>query len=221
MAYRVHRVTALFLFPRLCTRIGPGGCRQDSSLDLFHSLLYRRRVGCRVCKDGRFCVGDKVEFGHLQSQRQQSSTIIKMTVKVAYLEGCIQSNDGRRLETQAQAVCQREPIPELREECHAHNRIHMRCTGLALHRNGDIPSPGINDTLGNSRTKLGERVLVLVCDDGLQRFSNRIHLGRLRLVLLDADHGESDKGALTNKVDRVLHHGFEQINGFLEEGRRE
>lgn len=140
---------------------------------------------------------------------------------MAYLEGCVQSNDSRRLETQAQAMCQREPIPELREQRHAHNCVHMRCTGLALHRDGNIPSSGIDDTLRNSCTKLGKRILVLVRDDGLQRFSNGIHLWRLCLVLLDTDHGESDECALTDKVDGVLHHGFQQINGFLRETRRE
>ena len=118
---------------------------------------------------------------------QDVSVILRLKI-YTYLERCVEPNNSCRLETQAQAVGQREPVPELSEEGHADNRVHVRGTGFALHRDSNVSSTSIDDALGNGCTKLGQRVFVLVADNRLQGLSNRFHFRCLRLVLLDTNH---------------------------------
>lgn len=131
------------------------------------------------------------------------------------LEVLIERDDGRRREAKTETVGEREPVPELGEEGHSDDGAHVLASRLGQQRNSDVPSSGVDDSLSERRSELGHRVLVLVGNDGREGLSDGRDLGILRLGLLDEDHGERDKGSLTDEVDGVLGKGLEEIDGLL------
>jgi len=106
----------------------------------------------------------------------------------------------------------------LQEQEETNDRQHAGVTRGRLKRDGDVASSCVDDALGNDRTVLGHGVLMLVCDDFLVQLADFRRLGGRVLVVLDENQSQSNEGTLAHKVDRVLCHGLEEVDGGLETG---
>lgn len=136
-----------------------------------------------------------------------------------HLEILVDSNNSSRSERQRKEMGKREPVPELGEEGHPNDRRHVVVARLVLHRNRDVPSPGVDDSLRDGRTKLGHGSFVLVSHDLFENLSNRGDFRVDGFVLLYENHGKRDAGSLANKVDGVLGKWLEKSDSILNEGR--
>ena len=204
--------------------------------DLLGGNGERSRVGV----EGGFGLGDEVELGDLREEtrkktrrevsgssfvcsrkrtgkdrRNEEETRERRSRKETHLQILIQPNHRRRCESQTQAVSKREPVPELSEESHSNDSAHVLRSRLGNEGDSNVPSSSVDDSLSESGSELGHRVLVLVGDDGSEGLSNGSDLGVLSLGLLDEDHGEGDESSLTNEVDGIFGERFEEIDGFL------
>lgn len=109
-----------------------------------------------------------------------------------------------------------EPVPVLSEHSHSDNGGNVQATSRGLQTNSNIATASINDSQGQSSSKLCHSVLMLISDHGLDIFANlgnlRIHL----LILLNKDHSRRDKRTLANKVGRILNHRLQEVDCFIE-----
>lgn len=162
---------------------------------VFFLLLFQgRRIGV-----GRgLGVGPHLEDGHVQV--------------------LVQPDHAGRRKGQGEKVGEREPVPVLGEDQHTHHRLHVGVTGARLEGDGDVPSAGVDDSLGQDGAELSHNVLVLLPDELGVHGPEALDLGTSRLRVLDQDERRSDQRTLADVVDRVVGHGFDEGQGLSGTG---
>ena len=112
-------------------------------------------------------------------------------------------------------MCQGIPIPELAEENHANDSIHILASCPTLKTNGNIAATCVNQTLAKRCTESCHRIFMLVTDDLCIQGSGCSAGWCCRLRLLNKNHAQCNKSSLAYKVDRILGHWFQYLHSIL------
>ena len=137
-----------------------------------------------------------------------SATIFEHHRECAYLKFTVDTDYCRGVESQARAMCEGIPVPELAEEHHANDSTGVLASCTTLQTDRHIPSPRIDQTLAKRGTKPRHRILVLICDDFGIQGSDGGHRRRSSFGLLNEDHAKCDECPLADKVNAILGHRF-------------
>nr|CAD7196511.1 unnamed protein product [Timema douglasi] len=95
-------------------------------------------------------------------------------------------------------------------------KMRTPTTASILQGHCDVTASRIDDSLRQNGSEFGHHILVFVYNHFGIQCAEIFYLGASVLSLLDKDHGGCNKGALTNKIDRIIGHGVQQGNGFFK-----